>query len=123
MRKFIPANVRKSKPALTGSLEQMIEVAGLDLNEYSSIYDENGSYFQFRKEINLFDKEIIKDISQFYHDMLKANIEYKLYTELRSEHTDKSLWEAVNAEYKFINHLRKANTKIPNLLEYFSKYK
>jgi len=106
-----------------GSLEQMIEVAKLDLNEYSSIYDEKGSYFQYQKEINFFDNNIVESILQFYHNLLEADKEFKLYMKFLSNYDDQNLWNSVKIEYKFVNHLLKANEEVPKLLEYFGKYK
>lgn len=102
-----------------GRLEQMIDAAKIDLNKSNSIYDENGLYFHFRKEIYLFDTDIVKSILKFYRELLLADKEFKIYMKFRSETDNQSLWNAVKVELNFIDHLQKANEETPKLLKYF----
>ncbi|WP_214043885.1 hypothetical protein [Methanomethylovorans sp.] len=86
-------------------LNDIIYNTKVDLNIYKSLYNESGLYFHFRKEIQDFDSSIIKDIEQFYTNLLSADKCYRVYMNLLYE--QKVTFREIGRTQGYIHHYLK----------------
>jgi len=78
----------------------------------NSIYDPNGEYFVYRKEISYFDEVLFKNIIDFYSQLKKSQYNYQ---ELIKPNRLYSEYEEDLIAYDFFTHLKNAYDLIPIL--------
>ncbi len=106
-------------------LDSVIHDTKVNLNKFNSFYDENGLYFHFRKEIYIFETDIVKSILIFYTNLLQADKEYKIYiTCLYGINSKKGpdIDTAWNIQDDFVKHLLISNKEASNLISLLEKY-
>lgn len=115
-------NVTAGAPTLLDSVIRNTEV---NLNKYNSLYDENGLYFHFRKEIYMLDMDTVKSISTFYTNLLQANKEYEIYINcLYGINSTKGpdIDTAWNIQDNFVEHLMIAHKEASNSIDLLENY-
>ncbi|MCO5382919.1 MAG: hypothetical protein NHB15_13215 [Methanosarcina barkeri] len=106
-------------------LDSVIHDTKVDLNKINSLYDENGLYFHFRKEIYIFETQIVTSILTFYTNLLQADEEYKSYIScLYGINATKGsdLNTAWTIQGDFVKHLLIANKEASNLITLLETY-
>ncbi|WP_440955831.1 hypothetical protein ACSAZK_02365 [Methanosarcina sp. Mfa9] len=90
------------------------------------LYDENGLFIRFSKEIYDYDENICLDMSKFYNNVIKADEHYQKYIQLYESYSDLSegynksirtkLYPAIrDCQKQFIHHLNEANSVVSDL--------
>lgn len=106
-------------------LDQFIHDTKVDLDRFKSLYDKSGLYFQFRKEIYVYDDEIIKNSIIFYQNLLSADRCYQMYYNSLYD-IDSEKGADHNMAYKmqdaFFLYLNKSQCVIPSLKRGLQKY-
>lgn len=99
-------------------LDSIIHDNNVDLNIYKSLYNESGLYFHFRKEIQDFDSSIVKDIEDFYTNLLSADKCYHAYMNLRYEQKNDMVEIGRIQDYmcKYLKKTSDASTKLKKSL-------
>ncbi|MHB8100915.1 MAG: hypothetical protein ACYDEF_01750 [Methanosarcina sp.] len=99
-------------------LDSVIHDKKAGLTKYNSLYDQNGLYFHFRKEIYVFNTDIVKSILTFYTNLLQADKEYKIYINslygINSTKADPDTAWIIQDD--LIKHLLIANKEASNLI-------
>lgn len=106
-------------------LESVIRNTKVNLNKHNSLYDENGLYFHFRKEIYMLDIDTVKSISMFYKNLLQADKEYKIYINcLYGINSTKGpdIDTAWNIQDDFVDHLMIAHKEASNSIDLLENY-
>ena len=97
-------------------LDDVINKTNVDAHKNKSLYDNYGLYFIFHKEIYMFDKDLIKNISTFYKNFLQAGECYKIYMESKD---NKEKW---TAQDYFFDYLEKSYHTMPKLQQSLKEY-
>ena len=89
------------------------------LNRFDTLYDENGLYYHFRKEIYLLDKDTIESLLNYYTELLHVVNLYKIYDEYLfgknpAKKTDSTA--AWHIEDDVVKHMLAADDEVKNLL-------
>lgn len=106
-------------------LESVIHNTKVNLNKHNSLYDENGLYFHFRKEIYMLSEDTVKSISTFYKNLLQADKEYKIYINcLYGINSTKGpdVDTAWNIQEDFVEHLMIAHKEASNSINLLENY-
>ncbi|AKB50661.1 hypothetical protein MSBRW_1408 [Methanosarcina barkeri str. Wiesmoor] len=91
----------------------------IGLNRFGSLYNENGLYYHFRKEIYLLDTDTVEGLLNFYTELIHAVNLYNIYDgylfgKNPTKNTDSTA--AWNIEDDVIKHMLVASNEVPNLL-------
>lgn len=90
-------------------LNTIIKETNSDLSKVKSVYDKDGLFFHFRKEIYNFDDDLVLNFIKFYENVLQADKYYQMIL------NSKGVNERWNVQDDFFNHLKEAYILIPNL--------
>lgn len=100
------------------ALGKEITESKIDLN-YKPLYSTSGLYYQFIKEIYVFEDELIKNILYFYNNLLAADDFYQFHKNyLERKETD----NARSATEGFANCIYEAHKVLPDLIKGLEKY-
>lgn len=105
-------NIKDESGFTVGHPNELLDAigeTGVSLSENKPLYDENGLFFCFRKEIYDFDNDIMNNILLFYHSILNANKYSTIYF------TKNNSNESWIIQGEFFDHIREAKTYLPEL--------
>lgn len=93
-------------------LNQIINEEKIDLN-YKPLYSESGMYFQFLKEIYVFEDKLIRNILRFYSILLKADECHKFYSKDMNAGQNTVAWQT---SHHFFGYIIELNKILPDLI-------
>jgi hypothetical protein len=106
-------------------LHQAIKEKNINLSKNISLYNENGLYYHFRKEIYLFDTNVVESILNFYRNLLQADKEYKIYEIGFQEHVVEHKipqHDISKAQFDFFDHSKEIDEEASRLIKMFEGY-
>jgi hypothetical protein len=122
IEKIIDPIIKKENPDSRynpGKLQSIIGPKQIDLDKFQ-LYDQLGLYFQFRKEIYIFNNLIVKDLLNFYDNLLSADEFYKIYCKsFPGKPGNTTVYDAQDRFFLHLHEAQKAGLSLKESLKFY----